>query len=65
VLDWAFRRLALSYLDGAATLWPEPSAEDCQTDAAPAAPAAAPLLPLDLPARPSPAARRGGLRLVG
>ena len=65
VLDWAFRRLALSYLDGAATLWPEPSAEDCLGDAAPAAPVSAPLLPLDLPARPSPAARRGGLRLVG
>jgi len=46
-------------------LWPEPSAEDCLGDAAPAAPVSAPLLPLDLPARPSPAARRGGLRLVG
>jgi hypothetical protein len=65
VLDWAFRRLALSYIDGAATLWPEPAAEDCLADAAPATPLAAPMLPLDLPVRPSPAARRGGLRLVG
>jgi hypothetical protein len=65
VLDWAFRRLALSYLDGARELWPEPSAEDCLGESTPLAPAAAPLLPLDLPAKPSPAARRGGLRLVG
>ncbi|MBC9210116.1 hypothetical protein IBL26_25070, partial [Roseomonas aerophila] len=70
VLDWAFRRIAISYLDGAEArhLWPDPSEEDVAAEAAPATPAqreAAPQLPLDLPARPSPAARRGGLRLVG
>ncbi|MBO1076419.1 hypothetical protein [Roseomonas marmotae] len=69
VLDWAFRRLAIAYLGGAEArhLWPDPSEEDCAAEAAPApAPRAdAPQLPLDLPLRPSPAARRGRLRLVG
>ncbi len=70
VLDWAFRRIAISYLDGAEArhLWPDPTEEDVVAETAPASPAqreASPQLPLDLPARPSPAARRGGLRLVG
>jgi hypothetical protein len=70
VLDWAFRRLALAYLDAAEArhLWPDPSEEDCATGTAPLAAhgrAVAPQLPLALPARPSPAARRGRLRLVG
>jgi hypothetical protein len=66
VLDWAFRRLAFAYLDGneARHLWPDPSEEDCASGTAPVR-AEAPQLPLALPARPSPAARRGRLRLVG
>ncbi|MFD1111013.1 hypothetical protein ACFQ20_16925 [Pseudoroseomonas ludipueritiae] len=66
VLDWAFRRLAFAYLDGAEArhLWPDPSEEDCATGTAPVR-ADAPQLPLALPAKPSPAARRGRLRLVG
>ena len=55
VLDWAFRRLALDYLGGAAL--PQPDAEDTAPEAAP--PAQSPLLPLDLPV-----ARRT-LKLVG
>jgi hypothetical protein len=69
VLDWAFRRIAISYLDSAEArhLWPDPSEADCAADSgpAPAAREAPPQLPLDLPARPSPAARRGTFRLVG
>ncbi|RKK01091.1 vitamin B12-dependent ribonucleotide reductase, partial [Pseudoroseomonas wenyumeiae] len=66
VLDWAFRRLACAYLDGAEArhLWPDPSEEDCATGTAPVR-ADAPQLPLALPAKPSPAARRSRLRLVG
>jgi hypothetical protein len=66
VLDWAFRRLAFAYLDGAEArhLWPDPSEEDCATGTAPLR-AGAPQLPLALPTKPSPAARRSRLRLVG
>ena len=68
ILDWAFRRLALAHLgESAARRWPDPALEDCAADAigTPAQQADAPLLPLDLPAQPSPAARRRAFRLVG
>lgn len=57
VLDWAFRRLALDYLGGAAL--PQPEAEDVAADSMARPGEQAPLLPLDLPV-----ARRN-LKLVG
>lgn len=63
VLDWVFRRMALEYL-GRRDL-PDPSEEDCAPDALGTAAEQSPLLPLDLPAAPSPRARRRALRLVG
>jgi hypothetical protein len=68
VLDWAFRRLAIAHLGAESRqVWPDPSEEDCAADAIGTPPSArdAPLLPLDLPAQPSPAARRRSFRLVG
>ena len=52
VLDWAFRRLALDHLGGAAL--PQPSAEDVAPDSMARAIEQAPLLPLDLPQAPRP-----------
>ena len=72
VLDWAFRRLALDYLDRRDL--PQPSEEDCLPDTPGTAAQQAPLLPLDLPTQPapgreaasaSPRGRRRTLRLVG
>ncbi|WP_052388967.1 TSCPD domain-containing protein [Belnapia moabensis] len=72
VLDWAFRRLALDYLDRRDL--PQPSEEDCLPDTPGTAAQQAPLLPLDLPPQPapgreaaaaSPRGRRRTLRLVG
>ncbi|MCI0756396.1 hypothetical protein [Teichococcus vastitatis] len=67
VLDWAFRRLALAYLGAAESraLWPDPRLEDCAADSATAPGDRGPMLPLPLPQRPSPAARRRFFRLVG
>lgn len=67
VLDWAFRRLAIAHLGGEAArrLWPDPSLEECAVEATGTPGDRGPLLPLDLPAQPSPAARRRTLRLVG
>lgn len=67
VLDWAFRRLAIAHLGGeeARRLWPDPSPEECAAEAAFTPGDRGPMLPLDLPAQPSPAARRRTLRLVG
>jgi hypothetical protein len=63
VLDWAFRKLAREYL-GRLDL-PDPGEEDCTPDAVGRAAEQAPLLPLDLPAAPSPRARLRQLKLVG
>jgi hypothetical protein len=72
VLDWAFRRLALDYLDRRDL--PQPSEEDCLPDTPGTASQQAPLLPLDLPTQPAPGreaaasgprGRRRTLRLVG
>jgi hypothetical protein len=63
VLDWAFRKLARDYLGR--TDLADPTEEDCAPDSPGRAAEQAPLLPLDLPAAPSPRARRGQLRLVG
>jgi hypothetical protein len=72
VLDWAFRRLALDYLDRRDL--PQPSEEDCLPDTPGTAAQQAPLLPLDLPPQPAPGreaaaagprGRRRSLRLVG
>ncbi len=60
VLDWAFRRLAADTLSR--TDLPDPGEE--ATDAGLAADEG-PLLPLDLPAAPSPLGRRRSFRLVG
>ncbi|WP_419895796.1 TSCPD domain-containing protein [Roseomonas sp. USHLN139] len=67
VMDWAFRRLAISHLGGgeARRLWPDPTIEECAVDAVTLPGDRGPLLPLDLPAQPSPAARRRSFRLVG
>jgi hypothetical protein len=67
VMDWAFRRLAISHLGGgeARRLWPDPSIEECAVDAGGLPGDRGPLLPLDLPSQPSPAARRRTFRLVG
>ncbi|MBL6455038.1 hypothetical protein JMJ55_06860 [Belnapia sp. T6] len=72
VLDWAFRRLALDYLDRRDL--PQPSEEDCLPESLGNAAQQAPLLPLDLPpqappgresAAGGPRGRRRNLRLVG
>jgi len=63
VLDWAFRKLAREYLGRADLV--DPSEEDCAPDSPGRAVEQAPLLPLDLPAAPSPRALRKQLRLVG
>ncbi|KAA2211728.1 hypothetical protein [Teichococcus oryzae] len=67
VLDWAFRRLALTYLGPAEAraLWPDPRLEDCTVESAGAPNDRGPMLPLPLPQQPSPAARRRSFRLVG
>lgn len=59
VLDWAFRRLALDHLDGAAL--PQPTAEDVAPGSMAKAGEQAPLLPLDLPEE---APRQRRLRVV-
>jgi len=59
VLDWGFRRLALDLL--ARPDLPDPG-EECLAEPPEEA---TPLLPLDLPAAPSPVARRRSFRLVG
>ncbi|MGY4802667.1 L-seryl-tRNA(Sec) selenium transferase [Teichococcus aerofrigidensis] len=66
VLDWAFRRLAIAQLGAAEALrlWPDPVPEDGVEAGLPPSDRG-PLLPLDLPAQPSPAARRRTFRLVG
>jgi hypothetical protein len=56
VLDWAFRRLALDYLGR--TDLPDPAEEEADPPVVQAV--QPPLLPLDLPAQPSP--RRGRSR---
>jgi hypothetical protein len=63
VLDWAFRKLAREYLGRADLV--DPSEEDCAPDSPGRPTEQAPLLPLDLPAAPSPRALRKQLRLVG
>jgi hypothetical protein len=63
VLDWAFRKLAREYLGR--TDLADPSEEDCAPDSPGRPTEQAPLLPLDLPAAPSPRALRKQLRLVG
>ncbi|MDJ0387920.1 TSCPD domain-containing protein [Roseomonas sp. E05] len=67
VLDWAFRRLAMAYLDEAAArqLWPDPSLDECAAEATGTPADRGPMLPLSLPVQPSPAARRRSFRLVG
>ncbi|MCQ4162923.1 vitamin B12-dependent ribonucleotide reductase, partial [Roseomonas sp. GC11] len=67
VLDWAFRRLAIAYQGGAEArrLWPDPTLEECAPDALGTPGDRGPMLPLDLPTQPSPAARRRSFRLVG
>jgi len=67
VLDWAFRRLAIAHLGGKAArqLWPDPALEDCAAEATGTPADRGPMLPLNLPEQPSPAARRRTFRLVG
>ncbi|MDQ1081325.1 hypothetical protein [Pseudoroseomonas cervicalis] len=67
VLDWAFRRLAIAYDGGqeARRLWPDPTIEECAIEEIGTPGDRGPLLPLDLPVQPSPAARRRIFRLVG
>ncbi|UPG70973.1 hypothetical protein MVG78_10065 [Roseomonas gilardii subsp. gilardii] len=60
ILDWAFRRLALEYLEG--PVLADPTEEECGAELGVAA-GEQPLLPLEAPAGPK--ARRRSLRLVG
>ena len=62
VLDWAFRRLALEYLDRADL--PQPTEADCAPDSLGTPAQQAPLLPLDLPTATGPADRRRGFKIV-